>query len=394
MESAMKNGWNAWPGLTTRVMWSYRAVFTVFGFCGVASMLLTLAMSSFVRAQVTTLSSTAAQLRPGEWREFATNNFNGGSIIHTQTSEDTILEYTDEAHWDSVRKKLYIIGTARDGRDGNGSYGMRNQKWVEYSEATNSWQELPVSFYNGYHSYDHAALDAKRGHYYVRQVERDGFYRHDFLTGQWSQIPSAGLRYPSLCCTGIEYFPEMDRLVYVDPVYNDFYFFNPATNSWTTQPWGAVGSGYNLRTFTEYDPVNGVLYFGGSNSTPSDFFKLDRTGRVTKLASPPVAIGIEGINPVHTVDPASGKFLVFHPDGNTYEYDPQQNSWRSTGTHPLRYPYGQIAVAAKIPEYGVIIAVMFNYSQSKVFLYRHSSTDRHPPDDTTPPQAPTNLRVM
>jgi hypothetical protein len=73
------------------------------------------------------------------------------------------------------------------------------------------------------------------------------------------------------------------------------------------------------------------------------------------------------------VDPVSGKFLVMNPNGNMYEYDPVNNSWRIAGTHPLGDPRDQanfIAVAAKIPEYGVIMAASF--SVGKVYLYKHS----------------------
>jgi hypothetical protein len=319
----------------------------------------------------TVLGNLAASMQPGEWRELVTNNWQNGQITNTpgRPRTGTIFEYTDEAQWDPVNKKIYIIGTALP-------YGYANQKWIEYSESTNSWSErINAPFYIGFHSYDHAALDHSRGHYYVRVVESRAVHRYSFATGQWTRLPDMPLDIVT-CCGALEYFPEIDRVVYVDNYDGEFLLFNPSTNTWSVQPWQIPRSGpvWEIANITEYDPVNGVLYFGGGWEAPATYelYKLDRSGQITKLAKSPVGLRSDGS--VQTVDPVSGKFLAMNPNGSTYEYDPVNNSWRIAGRHPLGNPgdpQNFFAVAAKIPEYGVIMAASF--SVGKVYLYKHSA---------------------
>lgn len=330
-----------------------------------------LGLLAFSNITGSALSDLAASLQPGEWGELSTNNFGNGSILITDDN-GCLMEYSDEAQWDPVGKKLYIMGTSRGDC---ACYGTNNQKWVTYDEAANAWTAMPrPSFYWGFHGYDHAALDPVRRHYYVRSVASREVHRYDIATGQWSSIPDMPTDYQA-CCSALEYFPEMDRVVFSYPVEDEFHLYDPSTNTWSSViPWGyAVGN--TIHNITEYDAVNGVLYFSGENGT-TDLFKLDSAGNVTKLANAPVSLGISGTCTQHTVDPVTGKFLLFKPDSNIYEYDPAGDSWRQTGKHPLFNPIysgRMIAVSAKIPEYGVIISVKWDGGNSKVYLYRHSA---------------------
>jgi hypothetical protein len=315
------------------------------------------------------LSDLAASLQAGEWGVLSTNNFQNGSILRTDDN-GTLTEYSDEAQWDPVGQKLYIMGTARGAC---ACYGTNNQKWVTYDEATNAWTAMPrPSFYWGFHGYDHAALDPVRRHYYIRSVASREVHRYDITAAQWSSIPDMPTSYQA-CCSALEYFPEIDRVVFSYPVENEFHLYNPATNTWSSViPWG-YSVGNTIHNITEYDAVNKVIYFSGENGT-TDLFQLDTAGNVTKLANAPVSLGISGTCTQHTVDPVTGKFLLFKPDSNIYEYDPAGNSWRTTGKHPLFNPIysgRMIAVSAKIPEYGVIISVKWDGGNSKVYLYRH-----------------------
>src|SRR5690606_17389941 len=101
--------------------------------------------------------------------------------------------------------------------------------------------------------------------------------------------------------SALEYFPEMGRLVYAESGFKILYVYNPSTNSWSDEISWATGTG-SSGNFTEYDPVNGVLYFGGGvgDCCRRDFYKLSSNGAVARLADAPVNLGNSGAMTQHT----------------------------------------------------------------------------------------------
>lgn len=317
------------------------------------------------------LADIAAGMSSGEWVTLTTNGFANGAIL-LSPENGSILEFTDEAVWDPNQNKLYILGTAR----GNGGYGPINQKWVEYSESTNTWSDLtstlPPGFYIGHHAYNHMAFDASRGHYYVRFDNiKDplNVWRYDTAADTWNQMPDMPSNFNTF--GAIEFFPERDLLVFTDTSFGGrFLSFDPDSNSWSIDQLGGLDK--TDHNFSRHDPVNGLLYFGGGHTAGNVFYKLERNGTATRLAIPPVPLGIDGSCTIHTVDPNGGMFLLLETDNVIYEYDPATDSWGTRGTHPLSDEGRLMSVAAVIQEYGVIIAVSYRPAgdTNGVFLYK------------------------
>jgi hypothetical protein len=318
----------------------------------------------------TPLGDLAAQMQAGQWRELSTNGFNNGNILVPSTGIGSILQYADEAQWDPVGRKVYIIGTSR----GSGNYGHSNQAWVVYNESTNTWSAMPnPSFYIGAHSYDHAAIDPANGMYYIRLAGKTDVRRCNLANTYWSGLPAIPTGWTT-CCTGLEYFPELNGVVFVAPQDGGgkFYLFNTSTNQWSSIPEPFAVGHYHV--IAKYNPVHQFLYFGGGNDgNPSGLYKLDKDKGVTRLADAPVSLGTN--SGVHTVDPVSGKLLVFARNKSTYVYDPAGNAWKTAGSHSLVDPYDNIvSVAVSLPEYSVNLIVRHGYDNvGKVYLYKHSA---------------------
>jgi hypothetical protein len=316
----------------------------------------------------TALGDLAAQMQPGQWRELNTLGFNNGRIFVPSTGIGSILQYMDEAQWDPVGKKIYIIGTSR----GAGDYGISNQKWICYAEATNTWTELPrPAFYVGFHTYDHAALDPNGRFYYVRIVESNEVRRCYLENLYWTGMPPMPTSSP--CCSGLEYFPELNGVVFVTAGTRNFCLYDLSTNRWSTIPGGYTVGTYHV--FSEYNAKHKFLYFGGGEGSPNSLYKLDSTRAVTRLASAPVRLGHGGCAAVQVLDPNAGKLVVFScSNDGTYEYNPASDSWTRTGSHNLTDPNNLLAAAAPIPEHGVIFVARHGYDNiGKVYLYRHSA---------------------
>ena len=87
----------------------------------------------------------------------------------------------------------------------------------------------------------------------------------------------------------------------------------------------------------------------------------------------------------------SGKLLVFTKDGAIYDYDAMADVWtQKASSHPFTDSYGYLnAVAAPIPEHGVVMLMKFNFDQSAVYLYKHSARAATPPPSVTLAALPT-----
>ncbi|MFZ5469580.1 MAG: fibronectin type III domain-containing protein [Myxococcota bacterium] len=329
----------------------------------------------------TPLGTLAASMQPGTWAKLETNDFQGGAIFKS-VDDGSILEFTNEAQWDPVGRRVFIIGTARGN---SAAYGVRNQKWVQYSEATNSWTELPTpTFYIGFHSYDHAALDPATGDYFVRLVSSNDVRRYSVLKGSWEALPNIPYDYGD-CCNALEYFGEMKALVFVRGSSNgttELYRFDLAGTQWQklSTPTNVVMG--NFHEVADYSPVHRVLFFGGGDIyndgntiRTRSFFKLDESGAVTRLADTPAPFAVSGV--VTVVDPATGNLLLFPktPADTFYEHLYGSDTWVS---HRIDFAFsttdvygGQTTVATAIPEYGVVVFFKHAGGGSGVFVYKH-----------------------
>ncbi|MCF6264675.1 MAG: Ig-like domain-containing protein [Xanthomonadales bacterium] len=317
-----------------------------------------------------------------------------------------ILEFTDEAHWDSVNQEIYILGTRR-------AYKPWDQGFVKYSEATNSWTILNLPpFGLGAHGYDNGAIDVARGTlYWSRVAQASNVWSMRFDTGQWTRLPDAPISAGEQ--SSLDYFPDIDRLVIFDARRDQasiYSLYNADTNQWDppvslAEPFGEISH------FSEYSPNHGIMFFGGgynhADTTPNvdesrRFYMLDAAQVVRRLADAPTKLGQFGAGPIQTIDPSTGNLVVFqgepNPDSGAtcpgpgplpiWEYSLATDTWAQTGTQTLTRLWCALdSVAVPLPEYGVnFIVSVKSETNCKVYLYRHSPAE---PAVPTPPSITT-----
>lgn len=334
----------------------------------------------------TQMSDLASRMQPGTWAELVTSNIN--TALSTSGASGFIFGYTEDIQWDPNSHKLLFVG---------GDHGD-TMRFVTYSESTNSWQIPPQpSWIPGgtNHGYDHHAIDPVAGVFYTRQ----GYYgkifqRYKIASGTWSALPSNDLLEYDQCCAGVEYFPEMAGLVWVQGGETGsgggVFLYQESTTSWTRLGRDLPMGDYH--NFAEYNPVHKVMIFGGGNNAGQAFNKMNSAGQITRLRNSPIELGTQ--QAVVTVDPVSGEFLVFAANNTFYTYDVLSDTWSNrSGNTPVFGGAVHGVVASPISTYGVTLFVTALTSPFKVYLYKHSAGGGTPAPalDTTAPTAPANL---
>lgn len=335
----------------------------------------------------TELSLLAASLKPGEWAPLTTLDFNDGDIFAT-ADNGSILEYNNEASWDPINRRIFIIGTARG--TGSNNYGIEHQKWVQYSETGNQWTTLPrPPNYIGWHAYDHAALDTTTGSYYVRKVESNAVYKYSKVIENqtenwtWSRLADIPISYNS-CCNSLEYFPDMDAVIFIrgnDSGATEIFRYHGSENIWTQLAADEHMPMGDYHDFSAYDPVHGILYFGAGKVYGEDkhreLYKLDKLGNVTRLAD--AFIGYDLASAITVVDPSTGNLLVIDETENAtiHEYVYSGDYWRRRDIESTFRTTDSTAdnnlstVATAVAEYGVIVFFKHDGANSGVWVYKH-----------------------
>src|SRR2546422_3646541 len=102
-----------------------------------------------------------------------------------------------------------------------------------------------------------------------------------------------------------------------------------STNQWVRVGQAASYQMGGYHNFAEYNPVHKVLVFGGGNDVnPRDgrkIWKLNASGQVTALKDAPADLGTT--HSIFTVDPVSGKYLVFTESQQFYAFDVVTDTW-------------------------------------------------------------------
>src|SRR5262249_34834276 len=149
----------------------------------------------------------------------------------------------------------------------------QTQAFVSYSEATNSWSTLPSTSWmhvgsTPSHGYDHMALDPVHRYFYVRSPYMGTTtYKYQIDNQTWTPIASNNLMSYVQCCGGLDYFPEMNGVIWVQggEVGNTggVFLLSDSTGQWSRVGQintYVMGSYHN---FAEYNPVYKVVLFGG-----------------------------------------------------------------------------------------------------------------------------------
>src|SRR3989454_8294191 len=349
---------------------------------------------AFVRTRAlsqspTALAALAASLPPGTWGELTTNNI-APTLAFTGGASGNVFGFTENGVWDSGSGQFFYLGG-----DHSPTTPDNCPRFVSYTESTNTWQILtkPPWFatkcvpLSAMHGYDHTGIDPVHRKLYHRPYTDMVVRRLDLSTNTWADLPTipTSVMANNDCCVGVAWFPERNSLVYAS--------IESGTNGSvieyqeSTGQWQRLGSSVpNLpmgthQQFAEYNPRNHVVVFGGGGGSRS-LYKLDSAGQVTPLQPAPSALGVDAS--IFTVDPASGKYLVFDNAKQFWVYDVNQDIWDlQHGTPPIFStpdydPPVHGTIASPVDTYGVTMFVKCVSSDCHVYLYKHF-TDITPP---------------
>ena len=337
-------------------------------------------------AQASVLSDLAASMGPGTWAQLNTNNILP-ALSNTGGASGMTFGYTDQGIWDPISRQFFFVG---------GDHNVK-ARFVTYSESNNTWQTLPTASWFGggpgiaMHGYHHSAINTSGRFLYHRPFGSAVVQKYNLSTQTWDGLPdvSGVINYIS-CCVAVTYFPERNSLVYasIDSGTNGAVAeYSEQTGQWQRIQGNLPMGGYH--NFAEYNPVHKVVLFGGGNNPGSrKIYKLDASGQITALRDAPIDLGIQ--QTIVTVDPVSGKYLIFGNSNNFYAYDISTDTWQLQSgslpifTAPIYSPAVHGIVATPISNYGVNMFVKCHISTCSVYLYKHASGS-----GTPPPTAPT-----
>ncbi len=361
----------------------------------VSSMIVTIGAVAPADAGGTPLGDIASQMRPGEWRVLNqsgdASGFNYDLLVSCTGSDcaDNILNYADKALWNPHTREVHFLGQG---------HGGRLMKHISYSEATNRWalESKPYwdcspgpTCYSIVHGYEHSAIDPATGNIFARKFNSNQVFKWTRATKTWSELPSGPN--PAVA-VALEYFPELGGLLLVGG--GEVHLYHEATRTWRLLAQGLSMGPYS--SVASYNPVHKVAIVGGGDNS-TRLYRVDSSSKVSPIASAPVAVGIQ--SSVFTVDPVSGKHLLFGSGGGFFEYDVSANTWsagNSAGVAMFAPGTNRILFRSAVPigTHGVIAFLTLDGSVARVYLYRHAPGVSAPPADTTPPAPPSNLSVQ
>lgn len=336
-------------------------------------------------------SELANSMTPGSWRQIPVSWPGGpnGFWRHSGNPGHDVAQFANAGVWDPIRRKMTFLGS------GHGLTSHKYSKLVQYVESTDTWSStpapadiLPDNVANVLHAWDHLAIDPIRSfmftaHYYNSKVQR-----LDLNNMTWTDLPT--IPFELGITKGVTYFPEVDSLVVVDPVYRRIYALKTGDTQWRIIAENIYKSNYH--PIAEYDHVRGVVYFGGGGDTPRAFFWLNKDGTVDTLAQPPINIDLgEGGGDI-VPDPVSGRLIIReHNQAEMAEYIPESNAWAMISTPiPSELTGTASSIAVPISTYGVIMYVVVRDGSASAWLYKHKQGTATP---DPAPAAPKGLRI-
>ena len=325
-------------------------------------------------ASATALGDLANAMQPGTFVTLQTNGFSNGAILAPTGAGNYITMFGDSAEWDPSRKTVNFIGA---------SHNNPLSTYVRYTDSTNSWTTISNPVPNEIHAYDHNAVNITTGDFFHRPYNSSTIHKFSPSNETWSQFALPGSN-PQIT-GGLEFFPEMNSLVYVD-THIGVWTRHLGTGSWTQRSNPLPMGSYH--TFIEYNPVHKVVIFGGGQNDKR-VYKMDSGGSITRMGDAPVGLGVGTNESRVSVDPVSGDYIVLKSDRQMYAYNVVNDQWSNLG---VTYPSGNPTdgtIEASINTYGVIMFIHYEFSNSAVYLYKHSTGS----GDHTPPAAPQNLNL-
>ena len=118
------------------------------------------------------------------------------------------------------------------------------------------------------HGYDHNAVDTPRS-VLLQEIQHDPGLKYVPGSG-WSSLPTfnlGGRRHAAQVAASLEYFAAMDRLVFFNSCGGGLHYYNPATNSWTTQTVSGIPDG-GIHTLSASSGHGFYHFAAGNRPTP------------------------------------------------------------------------------------------------------------------------------
>ncbi len=317
-------------------------------------------------ANSTALGGLAATMAPATWAELKTNGLTPTLLqVPSHVQVYNVLEYQNSGIWDPTSRQVLFVGGPHESQG----------RFISYDEVTNTWRQEPdpspsYLLYN--HTYDHNTINPAAGELYFRPFNKPEIWKYKIEARKWSKLTNIPQR-DFNCCGAIQYFPERNGILFVGTSEIEFYFVE--RKSWTT-PSGNIKTGPYHAT-AKYSSVDKVLIFGGGSGV-STVYKMDASGRVTRMSDSPYPLDSGG-HAIFTGDPVTGKFLLFGENGTFYVYDSVTDRWQSQNQRPPFFdvgPYGPVdsSIAIPISTYGVVMVLTYSPRGPRVFLYRHAAS--------------------
>jgi hypothetical protein len=326
------------------------------------------------------LGDLAGQMKPGEWRELATNLAKDTILYRNVNGKvyygDLSATWSNYLAWNSATEEIYWLGAPH----------LQPFAFLRYSAKDNLWHsetEVPdcmrLPGYEGCfnHGYDEGTIDRARGVFYFSSVGRLFSYRiADKAWTQWTQAELASAR-----AAGMAFFPPHGTLAFViGPAAAEgglVQLIDPAARKVETVAKDLEMGGYS--NTIEYSPGHRKLYFGGGGGS-RHFYSMDSAKEITRLADAPAELTCVGTS--LAVDPVTGDPLFLATDNGFHGYSPATGAWKALASPPqkLNGSTSVAAMATDIPEHGVVFYM--SPSLKKVFLYKHAAAG-------TPVRAPS-----
>lgn len=330
------------------------------------------------------LEAAANSLAAGEYCELDTTGLVGNDL-RPDTGYDSMLVWTTTGVWDPVGLEMRWVG-----RQAGSGMSARPMRHLVYSEASNTWARADVgTFGMTGHGYDHNAVVPSTGRSYFRDWGYPGniyYYTDGDALDSWTYVTNLS---GQACCSGLAWFPDLDLgggetggLILADDTGGVQAYID---GGWTELAGSGLGYGI-LHAIAEYNPVYGVVVFGGGtftggSSSSNDLFTVASDGTVAALDSTcPTAIGAaSGDEGPLVVDPASGDLLVYDKSALTWrEYDWDAGTWSVASAVPAMTVSNNAtrAIVTPVSTYNVLMIVQDEGGGSTpatVWIYRHTT---------------------
>jgi hypothetical protein len=329
------------------------------------SILLLLALSGL--AFPSALSTAAASMNAGEWKELSTLNLSGDLLYMNCNSEywwaDMAATWSNYLTWNPATQDIMWVGAPH----------MGPFQHLRYNETTNGWTNetnvpdcMRLPNYEGCfkHGYDLGTIDPEKGIFYYKSTST--FFSYVIATKTWAQWSIS--QFSSDRSDAMAFFTPLKKLCHV--IGGTVRLIDPVSHAVET-----VASGLSMGTYdntAEYSLVHRKVYFGGAQGSKA-FYSLDSLKKVTRLADAPEAFDDDHSS--LACDPVTGNPLILSNANNYYVYSAVTNAWTQLASPPatLNAPSSaaKAVMATGIPEYGVVFYMSPNLK--KVYLYKHAA---------------------